>query len=52
MIQMDIVVTLQNISILYIWIIHVQSPTNLLKSMWKLVINVADVIFWFGSSKR
>jgi hypothetical protein len=28
-----------------IWIIHVQSPTNLPKSMWKLVFNVVDVIF-------
>jgi hypothetical protein len=27
-----------------IWIIHVQSPTNLPKSMWKLVLNVIDVI--------
>ncbi len=34
------------------WIIHVQSSTNLPKCMWKLVFNVADVIFWFGSFKR
>jgi len=27
------------------WIIHVQSPTNLSKSMWKLVFIVVDVIF-------
>jgi hypothetical protein len=26
-------------------IIHVQSPTNLPKSMWKLVFNVTNVIF-------
>jgi len=32
--------------------IHVQSPTNLPKSMWKLVFNVVDVIFKFGSPKR
>ncbi len=37
---MDMVVTLKNI-----WIIHIQSPTNLPKSMWKLVFNVANVIF-------
>ncbi len=34
------------------WIIHIQSPTNLPKCMWKLVFNVVDVIFWFGSLKR
>jgi hypothetical protein len=28
-----------------LWIIHVQSPTNLSKSMWKLICNVVDVIF-------
>jgi hypothetical protein len=28
-----------------LWIILVQSPTNLPKSMWKLVFNVANVIF-------
>jgi hypothetical protein len=28
-----------------IWIIHAQSPTNLSKSMWKLIFNVVDVIF-------
>ncbi len=33
------------------WIIHVQSPTNLPKSMRKLVFNVADVIFWFENFK-
>ncbi len=32
--------------------IHVQSPTNLPKSMWKLVFNVIDVIFKFGSPKK
>ncbi len=30
----------------------VQSPINLSKSMWKLVFNVANVIFKFGSPKR
>ncbi len=35
-----------------IWIIHVQSLTNLPKFMWKLVFNVIDVIFQFESSKR
>ncbi len=30
---------------LTIWIIHVQSPTNLPKSMWKLVFKVVDDIF-------
>jgi mitochondrial fission protein ELM1 len=35
-----------------IWIIHVQSPINLPKSMWKLVFNVANVIFWFGSPEK
>ncbi len=35
-----------------ILIIHVQSPTNLPKSMWKLVFNVADVILKFGSPKK
>jgi hypothetical protein len=34
------------------WKIHVQSPTNLPKCMWKLVFNVAEVIFWFGSPKK
>ncbi len=28
-----------------IWIIHVQSPTNLPKFMWKLVFYVVNVIF-------
>jgi len=28
-----------------LWIIHVQSFTNLPKSMWKFVFNVMDVIF-------
>ncbi len=28
-----------------IWIIHVQSPTNLPKSMWKLRLNIVNVIF-------
>jgi hypothetical protein len=36
----------------YIWIIHVQSPTNLPKSMWKLLFNVVDVIFYIRSPKR
>jgi hypothetical protein len=44
---MDMVVTYLNILI-----IHVQSPTNLPKSMWKLEFNVANVIFWFGSPKK
>jgi hypothetical protein len=35
-----------------LWIIHVQWPTNLSKSIWKLVFNVIDVIFKFGSPKR
>jgi len=35
-----------------IWIIHVQSSRNLSKSMWKLIFNVTNVIFLFGSSKR
>ncbi len=35
-----------------IWIVHVQSLTNLPKFMWKLVYNVIDVIFQFGSPKR
>jgi hypothetical protein len=35
-----------------IWIIHVQSPTNIPKSMWKLIFNVTNVIFIFGSPKR
>jgi len=34
------------------WIIHAQSLTNLPKCMWKMVFNVVDVIFWFGSLKR
>ncbi len=34
-----------------IWIIHVQWPTNLPKSMWKLAFNVVDVIFEFGNFK-
>jgi len=32
--------------------IHVQSPTFLPKSMWKLVFNVIDVIFEFGNLKK
>jgi hypothetical protein len=28
-----------------IWIIHIQSSTNLFKSMWKLIFNVTNVIF-------
>jgi hypothetical protein len=32
--------------------IHVQSPTNLPKSMWKIVYNVIGVILKFGSPKR
>jgi hypothetical protein len=32
-----------------LWIIHVQSPTNLSKSMRKLKFNVIDVILKFGS---
>ncbi len=35
-----------------IQIIQVQSPTNLSKSMWKLIYNVVNVIFWFGSLKK
>jgi len=35
-----------------IWIIHVESPTNLPKSMWKLKFNVIDVIFKFGSLEK
>ncbi len=35
-----------------IWIIHVQSPTNLPKSMWKLIFNVIDVILKFGGPKK
>ncbi len=35
-----------------LWIIHVQSPTNLPKFMWKLVFNVNDVILKFESLKR
>ncbi len=35
-----------------IWIIHVQSPTNLPKSMWKYLFNVANVILKYGSPKR
>ncbi len=35
-----------------ILVIHVQSLTNLPKSMWKLVFNVIDVIFKFGSFKK
>jgi hypothetical protein len=34
-----------------LWIIHVQSSTNFPKSMWKLVFNVSNVIFQFGSPK-
>jgi hypothetical protein len=35
------------------WIIHVQSPTNLPKSIWKVVFNVGDVFFKkFRSLKR
>jgi len=46
---MDMVV---GFKILIFQIIRVQSPTNLHKSMWKLVFNVVDVIFWFESPKR
>ncbi len=35
-----------------LWIIHVQSPINLPKSMWKLVFNVVDVIFKLGNPKK
>jgi hypothetical protein len=31
---------------------HVQSPTNLPKFMWKLVFNIVDVILKIGSLKR
>jgi hypothetical protein len=31
-----------------LWIIHVQSLTNLPKSMWKLVFNVVDVVLKIG----
>jgi len=34
------------------WIIHIQSSTNLPKCMWKLIFNVANVIFWFKSLER
>jgi hypothetical protein len=34
------------------WIINVQSPIKLPKCMWKLVFNVVDIIFWFGSPKK
>jgi hypothetical protein len=33
-----------------LWTIHVQSPINLPKSMWKLVFNVVDVIFLIWKS--
>jgi len=29
-----------------LWIIHVQSPTNLPKTMWNFVFNVTNVIFF------
>jgi hypothetical protein len=36
-----------------LWIIHVQSPINLSKFVWKLVFNVVDHVFFkFGSLKR
>ncbi len=35
-----------------LWIIHVQSPTNLPKTMWKLEFNVVDVILNFGNFKK
>jgi hypothetical protein len=35
-----------------IWITHVQSPTNLPNSMWKLVFNIVNVILKFKSLKR
>jgi hypothetical protein len=35
-----------------IWIIHVQSLTNLFKSMWKPIFTVIDVFLKFGSPKR
>jgi hypothetical protein len=44
-IQMDMVVTFKKCSYSNLWIIHVQSFTNLLKSMWKLLFNVPNVIF-------
>jgi uncharacterized protein YukJ len=52
MIQLDMVFTLEKNIILIFWIIHCQSPTNLPKSMWKLVFNVADVIFKFGNPEK
>ncbi len=35
-----------------IWKIHVQSPTNLPKSIWKLIFDVDDIIFKIGSLKK
>jgi hypothetical protein len=35
-----------------LWIIYVQWPTNLPKSMWNFIFNVTNVIFQFGSPKR
>jgi hypothetical protein len=52
MIKMDMVVVLKYIYYYNIWIIHVQSFTNLLKFMWKLVFNVIDVILKFESLKK
>jgi hypothetical protein len=43
---MDMVVTLKKCYYFKFWIIHVQSFTNIPKSMWKLVFNVFDVIFY------
>ncbi len=52
MIQMDMVFTFLKCYYSNIWIIHVQSFTNFLKSMWELVFNVDDVIFKFGSCRN
>jgi hypothetical protein len=51
MIQMDMVVIFKYYYS-NIWIIHIQSLTNLPKSLWKIVFNVANVIFNFGNHKR
>jgi len=40
------VVTLKKCYYFNYWIIHAQSFTNIPKSMWKLVFNVANVIFY------
>ncbi len=49
---MDMVVTLKNYYYYNLWIIHVQSPTNRPKSIWKIVFNVVDIIFKFESPKN